>query len=347
MFRSARIKLTAWYLLFIMLVSFSFSLVIYRMATFELKRIERMQRLRLERQLPESAGTTPPNNNLFLRPLEPELIIETKNRLKMLLAFINLGILVISTGGGYWLAGRTLKPIKEMLDEQNQFVTNASHELRTPLTSLKTEIEVNLRNRKLTLTEAKKLLKSNLEEVNSLQALSDRLIKLAQFQKKDNNFAFTKVNLGLLSHEAIKKVSNLAKNKNITIVNKIRGELTIEGNRQALLELLVIFLDNAIKYSPKKTKINLSSEKTNGYAEICIADQGIGIDKEDLPHLFDQFYQATKSRTKSETAGYGLGLSIAKQIVDKHRGFIKVQSELGKGSIFTIQLPLKQSYKLA
>jgi hypothetical protein len=83
MFHSARIKLTAWYLLIIMLVSFSFSIVIYRMTTFELDRIERMQGLRIERQLPESFRIAPPNNNVFLRPLDPELVVETKNRIKM------------------------------------------------------------------------------------------------------------------------------------------------------------------------------------------------------------------------------------------------------------------------
>jgi signal transduction histidine kinase len=345
MFHSARIKLTAWYLLIIMLVSFSFSMVIYRMTTFELDRIERTQRLRIERQLPESFRMGPPDNNVFLRPLDPELVVETKNRLKMLLAFINLAILMISTGGGYFLAGRTLRPIKEMLDEQNQFVTDASHELRTPLTSLKTEIEVNLRNKKLTLDETKKLLKSNLEEVNHLQALSDGLIKLSQYQKGTNDLIFTEVFLSSIFNEAIKKVDYLAKNKKIEIVNKI-NDLKIQGNKQTLVELFVIFLDNAIKYSPQKTKIKLTSKKTDNHILVYIADQGVGIEEKDLPHLFDRFYQADKARIKLGMTGYGLGLSIAKEIVEKHHGLIKVQSQPEKGTTFIVQLPVNQHHKL-
>lgn len=345
MFHSTRIKLTAWYLLIIMLVSFSFSLVIYRMTTSELDRIERMQRARVERQFPEEIRMAPPNSDAFLRPLDPALIIETKNRLKMLLAFINLAILIVSTGGGYFLAGRTLRPIKEMLDEQGRFITDASHELRTPLTSLKTEIEVNLRNKKLTLEETKKLLESNLEEVNRLQALSDGLIKLTQYQKGTNGLVFTEVSLGSISNEAIKKVDSLAKNKKIEIVNKI-NDLKIEGNKQTLVELLVIFLDNAIKYSPQKTTIKLTSKKTDNHVLVYIADQGMGIDQEDIPHLFDRFYQADKARTSLGKNGYGLGLSIAKQIVEKHHGLIKVQSQLKKGTVFTVQLPVNQPHKL-
>jgi len=345
MFHSARIKLTAWYLLIIMLVSFSFSMVIYRMTTFELDRIERMQRLRIERQLPETLRIVPPNDNVFLRPLDPGLVVETKNRLKILLAFINLAILMISTGGGYFLAGRTLKPIKEMLDEQNQFVTDASHELRTPLTSLRTEIEVNLRNKKFTLDEAKKLLKSNLEEVNHLQALSDGLIKLTQYQRGTNGLTFTEVSLNSIFNEAVKKVANLAKNKKIEIVNKI-DDSKIQGNKQILIELFVIFLDNAIKYSSQKTKIKITSKKTDNHVSVYITDQGIGIEEKDLPHLFDRFYQADKARTKLGMTGYGLGLSIAKEIVEKHHGLIKVQSQPEKGTTFTVQLPVKQLHKL-
>jgi len=345
MFRSARIKLTAWYLLIIMLVSFSFSMVIYRMTTFELDRIERMQRLRVERQLPESLRIASPNNNVFLRPLDPELVVETKNRLKMLLAFINLAILMISTGGGYFLAGKTLKPIKEMLDEQNQFVTDASHELKTPLTSLRTEIEVSLRNKKLTLDETKKLLKSNLEEVDHLQALSDGLIKLTQYQRGTNGLTFIELSLNSVFNEAVKKIANLAKNKKIEIVNKI-NDLKIQGNKQTLVELFVIFLDNAIKYSPRKTKIKLTSKKTDNHVLVYIIDQGIGIKEKDMSHLFDRFYRVDKARTKSEMTGYGLGLSIAKQIVEKHHGSIKVQSQPKKGTVFTVQLPVNQPHKL-
>ncbi len=329
MFRSARIKLTAWYLLIIMLVSVSFSAAIFRVLTTELDRIVQVERLELEHRFPQ-----------FPILLNPDLLAETKQRLLFRLVVINLLILAGSAWAGYLLAGRTLNPIKDMVDEQNRFITDASHELRTPLTSLKSEIEVNLRDKNLSLDQAKNLLKSNLEEVNSLQVLSDGLIRLTQYQKGHSNLSIDDVSLADVSREAVRKVTNAAKEKKITIVNDIPSA-HIQGNQTALIELLVIFLDNAIKYSPKQSPVRLSSKKSDGRIRIVIADGGIGIAEKDVPHLFDRFYRADKSRTKTDVSGYGLGLSIAKQIVDQHNGSIRVTSKFNKGTTFTIELPLK------
>jgi len=349
MFRSARLKLTTWYLFIIMLISVSFSIVIYRVLVTELDRVERIERSRIQRGFPERWRIIIPPESLGELPkmffLDPKVIQDAKNHLKVMLAVVDLIILGTSTLSGYFLAGRTLKPIKEMVEEQNRFVSDASHELRTPLTSLKAEIEVNLRNKKLTLPDAKKLLVSNLEEVNNLQVLSDRLIKLARYQKNINGLNI--VSLGLLSvmGEAIKKVDFMAKNKKINIENEI-NDFNFEGDKQSLVEVFVIFLDNAIKYSLGSSIVNLSSEKIDGNIFISVIDHGIGIDEKDIPHLFDRFFRADKSRNKSDIVGYGLGLSIAKQIIDMHYGKITVKSNHNKGTSFTIQIPVKHSHKL-
>ncbi|MCX6726144.1 MAG: HAMP domain-containing sensor histidine kinase [Candidatus Shapirobacteria bacterium] len=344
MFHLARIKLTAWYLLIIMLVSISFSIGIYRLTTAEIDRIEIGQRLRIER----GNMLNPPPDNFNQRSLflDPELIAESKDRLKIILAIINLVILGISTGGGYFLASRTLKPISDMLDEQNRFITDASHELRTPLTSLKTEIEVNLRDKKLDMITAKRLLKSNLEEVNNLQVLSDSLIKLAQYQKEEKKVVISKLDLKTITNKAIKKVNRLADNKKIVILNKVNS-LSMEGNDLDLIELIVIFLDNAVKYSPEKSKITLSSEKKDDNIYIHVIDQGKGVDEKEIPNLFNRFYRSDKSRNKSNVSGYGLGLSIAKQITERYHGIIKAKNNTySKGMIFTVQFPIKQPQKL-
>lgn len=344
MFQKTRIRLAAWYLLIIMVISISFSVAIYRVLASELNRVERIQRLRTEDRLPERPRMILPNEiqdglqRTFL--LDPDLIKETKNRLAIILVAINMVILGSSAAVGYFLAGRTLKPIKNMLDEQNRFITDASHELRTPLTSLKSEIEVNLRDKRLTITEAKKLLKSNLEEVNNLQVLSDGLIKLTQYQKNNNDLTFTEVSLDSIIKEAVRKVAILAKNKNITIVNNAR-DFQIEGDEQLLCELFVIFLDNAIKYSREKTKVRLKTEKSDGHVLIHIIDEGMGIKSGNIHHLFERFYRSDKSRTKTDVAGYGLGLAIAKEIVSKHNGSINVKSKVGQGTTFVLKLPIK------
>lgn len=325
MFQKARIKLTAWYLLIIMLISITFSVAIYQVLTNELNRVERIQRLRQVRRL---RGPS----------IDPEVIEETKNRLRAILILINLGVLGLSSGAGYFLAGRTLRPIKDMVDEQGRFITDASHELRTPLTSLKSEIEVNLRDKNLNLTTAKKLLESNLEEVNNLQYLSDNLIKLTQ-HKESNGGNFEEIDLVEIINEAQRKVASLAKNHKIIIKNNIKNQ-KITGDKQSLIEMFVIFLDNAIKYSDKDKIVMISSKKIDSFLEIQIKDRGFGIEEKDMSHLFDRFFRADKSRTKTDVAGYGLGLSIAKQIVDKHKGFIKVDSKVGRGTSFSITLPV-------
>jgi two-component system sensor histidine kinase CiaH len=338
MFRSARIKLTAWYLLIIMLVSVSFSVAIYQVLASELNRLEQVEQVRILRRLPELQLPLSPGGRPVL--LDPDVLIETKNRMKLTLILINLIILAGSAYAGYILAGRTLNPIKDMVDEQNRFITDASHELRTPLTSLKSEIEVNLRDKQLSLDQAKALLKSNLEEVNSLQVLSDGLIRLTQYQKGHNSLAVTDVSLADIAREAVRKVTNAAKAKRITITNDT-SDIHIQGNKTSLTELFVIFLDNAIKYSPKQKTVHVSSKKSDGHIRVVIADQGIGIAEKDIPHLFDRFYRADKSRTKTDVPGYGLGLSIAKQIAEQHNGNIRVTSKLNKGTTFIIELPLK------
>src|SRR3989344_668239 len=175
MFEKTRIKLTAWYLVIIMAISMLFSLAIYSGVNVEFRRLERIQERIKERQVER----LPVPLNAMPR-FDQEIINQSRTRVITILGGINIAILFLAGFSGYFLAGRTLKPIKKMLDEQNRFITDASHELRTPLTSLRSEIEVGLRNNKLTLLEAKKLLESNLEETEHLQILSDHLLELSQ-----------------------------------------------------------------------------------------------------------------------------------------------------------------------
>ncbi len=296
-------------------------------------------------------GAYSPNKRFIIQLNEPnqpgvlitapssEVLEEAKYRILFVLILINLGILGLSGIAGYLLAGLTLKPIKNMVDEQNRFITDASHELRTPLTSLRSEIEVNLRDKKLTLAESRKLLESNLEEVNNLQYLSDNLIKLAQTHKP-NSVKFETVQIVKIANEALRKVEKLAKKKSITIEKEVE-DISIQADKQSITELLVILLDNAIKYSDENKKINFEAKKSGGNVLIQVKDQGIGIDKNDLPFLFDRFYRADQARTKQDADGFGLGLSIAKEIVTKHKGSISVKSISGSGTVFTIKLPIK------
>lgn len=335
MFQSARLKLTVWYVLIIAIVSILFSTAFYTSVNREISRLEYVEFVRdLQRK------------SLQL-PLPPESLDTEGLRFRLVttLGVIDLTIIVFASLAGYFLAGRTLKPISDMVDDQNRFIADASHELRTPLTSLKSEIEVSLRDRQFNLPEAKKLLVSNLEEVNKLQNLSDNLIKLTQYRKVNENILFKKESLDLIIKDSIKRVYGVAKGRNIKIINKVK-DVKVEIERNTITELFVILLDNAIKYSSKNKEVIVESSRTDGRVSIKLTDNGIGINKSDLPHLFERFYRGDKSRSKSTVNGYGLGLSIAKEIIDKHGGTIEVESHAGVGSTFTVKIPLKHSLRL-
>ncbi len=342
MFTRARIKLTAWYLLIIMFVSVSFSWVIYQAITHEVERFAETQKLRIERRLRESVHPqgefSQPIAPSQIPVMDPELVEETKSRFLMTLIIINGSIFLFSGGLGYILAGRTLKPIQDMLDEQNQFISDASHELRTPLTSIRSAIEVNLRDKNMTLSDAKTLLTENMEEVQKLQNLSDALLTLAQYKISNGNVQMHKLALHEVLVKALKRVEPMAKKKNITLQKSIE-ETEIKGNPDSLCDMFVILLDNAIKYSFSDMKVTVSQKNTNGNVTIIVKDTGIGIGPKDLPHIFDRFYRADSARSKSGEGGYGLGLSIAKNIVKMHSGVMDVKSKEKKGSTFTVTFP--------
>lgn len=333
MFRTARIKLTIWYMLITVLVSAFFSISLYAGITRELQHV---QRVRVLRQYDNPF--IPPSQRFKIVQLEDDTVEELQERIKLNLLIINAVIISLSGLAGYFLAGRTLKPIKVMMEDQQRFITDASHELRTPITALKSAIEVHLRDKKLSLAEARELLKSNLDDVNALQALSDGLIRLAQYDKP-NTAVLKPVNLTAVLEESKRRVGPMAKEKQITVDLSVPQAAAVKGDAQTLTELFVILLDNAIKYSPDKTPVSLDAKRSDSHIAIHVRDQGIGIAEEDIPHVFDRFYRADKARCKREVTGYGLGLSIARKIVETHHGAITVESAADVGTVFTVSLP--------
>jgi len=337
MFQSARIKLTAWYLAIIMAVSIAFSLVIYKGVAFEFQRRLNIIEKRLE--LEEAGIRVRPGRHgpLFVKDLEA-----AKKRVLFILLYTNGVILIFYSLAGYFLAGKTLQPIEKALEEQKRFVADASHELRTPLTALKASMEVALRDEKMSLSEAKKLIKSNLEDVEGLKSLSNNLLNLANYQSNSQRLVFEKVDIAAVVNKAYRKILPLSKKKGVSIKLKVKSKV-IFGNKESLEKMVVIFLDNAVKYTPKGGKVMVSTRLGRNRLFLKIADTGIGIAKKDIPYIFDRFYRTDQSRSESRVSGFGLGLSLAKKIVNIHQGSIEVDSVLGKGTTFTIKLPLRCS----
>lgn len=328
MFRSAVARLTLAYLAILMVLSLGFSALLYNISINE---------LRWETRQPYSYELAQPGRFLDFSRFSNTRFEEARANLIANLAVINVGTLIIGSILSYGLAKRNVRPIEEALESQSRFAADASHELRTPLTALQTEIEVSMRDKKLTIKEARAQLASNLEEVIKLRTLSDRLLKLA---RDEEDIEIKKFQIQLSIKEAIKQAQPLAKNKNIKLVDK-SVKLQVLGNAQHFQDCLSIILDNAIKYSPKKTTVTVESGREGSFGFVTITDQGPGINPEELPYIFDRFYRADEARNKGDdNNGYGLGLSIARKVMESQNGFIEVESQLGEGSVFTVKLPL-------
>lgn len=333
MFENARLTLTLWYLLIIMTISILFSGAIYVTIDREYQRFERG--INEGRVLMKTHNGVPQNILVF----NEASIREARAHLVFVLLVTNGVILVLSGAAGYFLAGRTLSPIKQMVDDQNRFLQDASHELRTPLTALRVELEVYLQQKNLT-SDVKKLVQSNLEEVINLQKLSDSLLSLVNNIKQTQTRS--RVSLKGALAKAIKRVEPLRKKKQQKIyVKKMEG--VILAHEDSITDLFVILLDNAIKYSPEKSRISINSKKQNRQITLSFSDEGIGIDPHDAKHIFDRFYRVRKSRSKEFVEGFGLGLSIAKRTVESYNGTITVKKNPPGGSTFLLSFPLTYS----
>lgn len=330
MFKSAALRLTIGYLAIIMVLSLGTSIALYHVSSNELARSA--QRPVDLYNVVFGPGNTAEIDNLRLHQLEKD-----RDRLKVNLLLFNIAVLGVGGGVSYFLARRTLQPIEETLEMQKRFTGDASHELRTPLTVMQTEIEVALRSPELTKKEAVDLLKSNLEEVGKLKSLSEGLLTLATTDA--GGVAQEKISVARLVDGAIDQVAKSAAARKIKLNRKVKDTVLL-GNPQQLTNLVAILLDNAIKYSQPNSKVMIEAKLKDKQAQISVTDHGQGITAADLPHIFDRFYRADISRTKSHTHGYGLGLAIAKKIADLHHGSIEVKSSPGKGSTFNVRLPL-------
>lgn len=326
----AVIKLSLFYVLILMTISIAFSISFYNISTNEIGR-----GLGRQSRAIGMMGSDPIFDQI--EQIRNDQMQESQNHITLNLIYFNLLILLISSLSSYFFAKKTLEPIEKAMEEQNRFTADASHELRTPLTAMKTEIEVALRDRKLNFAESKKLLESNLEEIEKLESLSNALLKLAK--NDSSKLTLDTINLEETIIAAYERIESLADSKSIEFENKLFA-VELKGDYSSLVELFVILLDNAVKYSPSNSKVEIQMERQDNILTTKIKDRGVGVKASDLPYIFNRFYRADSSRNKEKISGYGLGLSIAKQIVDLHNGSITATSKAGQGSEFIVKLPL-------
>ena len=326
LFDSATLKLTGWYLLILMMVSLLFSGILYGISSNELRRSLRAPGQTMLGLFVENDAA---------RELRESRYKEGQARVLGNLIVLNVSTLVAGGGVSYLLARRTLVPIREAMEVQSRFTSDASHELRTPLAIMRSEIEVGLRDKSATKKDYKELLESNLDEVERLRELSDRLLLLAS----ERELPLDIVSLDEISIEALNRVIKPAQLKKIDVVNEV-SPIMVRANLEAMADVVTVLLDNALKYSDEKTTVTIHSGVRGRTAILSVTDQGHGIEGDDLPRIFDRFYRVDGSRSRQHVEGHGLGLSIAKRIVDQHGGQLNVQSEPGRGATFSIRLLL-------
>jgi two-component system sensor histidine kinase CiaH len=324
MFESATLKLTVWYLAIIIAISLLFSVVIYSIASTEVNsRIGYLQQTgRPELRISQS-----------LNDIREAQVHKAEANLVMSLLITNVCIWIAGGVGSYYLARRTLLPIEEAHEAQSRFTSDASHELRTPLASMKTELEVALRDKNLPVNEMRELLESNLEEVDKLTKLSHTLLQLSQLDHQ--NIEREKVALESVAKAVMKQFDKTGGRIEL-VEHKIPA---VYANKPAIEELLTILLDNALKYSPNDSLVRVVLVKQKQLSGFEITNMGDGIPAEILPYIFDRFYRADASRTSGEKKGYGLGLSLAKKIVELHGGELTVSSAPQQTTTFRVLLP--------
>ncbi|PWK08354.1 sensor histidine kinase [Tumebacillus permanentifrigoris] len=263
--------------------------------------------------------------------------------LSTLLVVIVTGTLLgaaLTVGAGFFLAGRALVPIRQAWERQQQFVADASHELRTPLAVVQSHSELMLRHPTETVQEQSRNVAVVLKETKRMTKLVSDLLTLARTDSNQLLIEGRALRLDEVVRDVTEDYRLMAELQEMELHTQIHGHLELIGDENRIRQLLVILLDNALKYTMEGGSIEVICRQIGPALELKVSDTGIGIAPDDLPRIFDRFYRGDKARTRAE-GGSGLGLSIAQWIVEAHHGKIRAESTLHRGTTVTVSLPTK------
>jgi heavy metal sensor kinase len=231
----------------------------------------------------------------------------------------------------------TLARLEHAVGEMRQFSTALAHELRTPLAALRGDVEMAMLQ--APGEDLRRRFASQLEEIDKLRRLIDQILMLARAEAGEIPLSRHAVDLRALGASLVDQLEPVAQAKDVMLQWEGGGPVVVEGDGEWLKRLVLNLLDNAIKFTPGGGRVAVAVARTGGAARLTVTDTGIGIDPDVKPHIFERFFRADPSRS-SGFEGVGLGLSLARWIVERHHGRIGVESEPGKGSSFTVDLPL-------
>ncbi len=242
--------------------------------------------------------------------------------------------LLLAMAGGLVVAGVAIRPVRRSFERQREFVADASHELRTPLTVIRTNAETLS-----VIAPQDDAVEDIVAESKYMTRLLDDLLVLAGSDQEGIELSLARVDLADLARSAGRAAARLASDAGLTFDAVVDGALMVRADAERLREVLLILLDNAVKYTPSGGRITLRARKERGEAIVGVDDTGVGVPFDEIPRLFDRFYRVDKARSRA-LGGAGLGLSIAREIMDAHGGSLQFRSEPGKGSTVTMRLPL-------
>lgn len=262
---------------------------------------------------------------------------QTLNNIVDVLIWGTIVLLAVALGASYILAKRVTKPIIENYKKQTEFVQNASHELRTPITIIQAQQELLLKEPNSKILDKSESINQTLKETKRITKLLKELMDLARVDSNNIKIEKSELDINELIKEIIQPYEEYAKLQNKKIKLELNNVKKIRADRNKISELIVIILDNAIKYTNSEDEIIIKTLKKDGKINLEISDTGIGISKEAMPHVFERFYRGDESHSK-KIEGSGLGLSIAKTIVNMHNGTIKIVQNNPKGTKVIVKL---------
>ena len=321
-FQKARLKLTLWYILISVALLMIFSIAAINAEKEAFARLEEVLTDKQQR----------PKLSAFLEETIDKFESDFKKRLFMFDLILLIGV----SGASYFLSGRTLRPIAEMVRKQEEFSADLSHELRTPLTTITMEIEAIKRTQKQIPKVIKEAFGSILEEASRMKGIVDGLLTLLREELYQNKTNWIKFDLSRVVRETFEQMKNLSQKKRLNLKIEEQKELFIYGNIEQIKQVVLILLDNAIKYTPKRQMVKVGTSRQGKEVLLIVEDRGYGISEKDLPHVFERFY---RGRVPSVVKGSGLGLSIAWKIIERHNGKIAITSKIGEGTRIVVRLP--------
>ncbi len=279
----------------------------------------------------------PPDGDLLIvgQSLQPE---ETALRSLLLVLGAGGGLgLLLSLCGAWFLAGRALVPIQQAVQRQQEFVADASHELRTPLTVLRSATDLLDKHRAQPLERNGALFDDVRAEIARMQRLTQDLLTLARSDRGELELMTAPLDLAGLARDVVRRTAPLAQARGVRLELQSDGSPTVEADPDRLQQVLLILVDNAIKYTTTGGQVDVRVGQQGTTAVLHVVDTGAGIAADDLPRIFDRFYRADKARSEG---GTGLGLAIAKMLVEAHGGHLALASKPSVGTQVTVSLPL-------